>query len=514
MKIIGLNSEKILQIQTKSTNRNNRIDKKSIAYFVGFLLVNLFCISLILIEANLTGIISNLNLISFILLTLALVFLSVLFDKFVFLLILPFVLSFLPILNMALMNFYGSTGVRLVIALKDFSIVIYLASWLFIYIILKGRKLHLHSIDWVAIGFVAVYILFFIISPASIFARASSLREGLIFVCCFAIGRFVFTSWAQLNRYFKWILFCGALVALFGFVEYFFSSLVWLNLDPVQFNTLKANLIEKPNLSSRFNLPFNWSTQISGVLIRRMVGPIADPTAFSRFLTLPTLSLLFLSLTTFWKKWGYLSLFLGGIVLSLGRGGFLIVAFGVFVLMSSRNKMLGGVIIVFVFALMLSPIIAPAFYVHVDNIYHAISQLRTNPIGLGLGTSGQTAINLGLIDNTESGESYFAALAFQTGLLGVLFYAFFSILLSLKFLNMARFFKRMSHVPQYVNVPFWTRRLPLLSMSLMLGIFLTSLMANSAVSGISAGLSLIVIGATYSICYAQMQQIKTNYGRV
>ena len=129
---------------------------------------------------------------------------------------------------------------------------------------------------------------------------------------------------------------------------------------------------------------------------------------------------------------------------------------------------------------------------HVNSAIIGVQELLKNPLGRGLGTAGQLSLYHSNIAASNTGESYLAALTFQTGFPGVFLYFLFFTLLAYYLFIIWRSSVKNSYLKDYKN-------LALIGLTFAIGIPLTSIFANSAISPIPVSLPLIFCGLLISI---------------
>jgi len=408
-------------------------------------------------------------------------------------LVLLIILPWQPLFSMPLAEGLGSAGIKMLVATKD----IYIAVLLPTLYLKNSKRIKWNFADMATLPFLLIYILYMVISPAGLFIALVSFREGFTIIAFYLVGRLGRLGYPEVKWLLKAMLIIAIFVALFGYIErFFFDELTWTNLGVGAYMEAKQG-----TLRSRFDvvgeIPKNWFSRVNGNLVRRMVSGIGDPTSLSRYLSLPILTLLFLpemfhpSKENKVARFAIFCFLTGALILTFGRGGLLIV--------------IGGIILWSVFnrpklALMIVPILASIFFVaplfdfnsgsipgHIESATNGIRQLFVTPLGLGLGTAGQKALSFSSNAITGTGESYVAALAFQTGILGVATYSLFIAAVSLVLFKRYRQAKRLQDKTG--------RQLAMLGLSVILGIYITSAFANSAIAPISAGPSLLYCGA-------------------
>jgi hypothetical protein len=419
------------------------------------------------------------------------------------------ILPWQPLLTMPFADVLGASGVKVVVATKELYVVALLAALL----VRNGARVPVKPLDVMALIFLMTYILGFLISPASLTARVVSLREGVMIVSFFLLGRLLLFDTKGVRRLLEVTIILLLPVLLFGYAEYFlFGELTWEELGVFSYFDAKwgQGSLQIRNVD---HLPHNWTTYISGGSYRRMVGPVGDAPTLGRLMTLPVLALFYLTTLfgrpqqTFPLRLFLLLLFTGGAVLALGRGGMLIILFGLFVWALYRRPLLTlgiGLPVIFA-AITVLPIFdigsgSPAR--HLERTLIGVRSIAVAPLGHGLGLGGQRAALFAQNVNLDIQESFLGGLSFQLGLPAVAFYLLFTLALALSLFNTFRRNARETGSRRELAI------MALLAFSLVGGIVGTSLVSNSAVSPISSGLSLLYSGAV--VTAAQIARLPSS----
>lgn len=405
-----------------------------------------------------------------------------------FLLILPFQPFFTGLLS----SYLNANSVKVFVAYKEVIAIIALLILTLKY--LKKRKFFF--VDRALIIFLSTYLFYFLISNAPIMAKVVSLREGLMIGIFYFIGRFLIETKEKLANVLRFILLVGLIVAIFGLLEKFlFDSNIWSTLGAFDYLNLKYEI-----RFNEFNFPNNWYTYISDeIRVRRIVGPILEPTSFSRYIAFITLIALYYNLIfksnnkSMYIVFIFLTIIL---ILASSRGGLIIFIIGVSFFIFIKKPLISllllpVVIILFINTSILSLDSGNAVR-HISGLMAGINSMTHHPLGQGLGSSGQLALLYSEIDKLageNQGESYIGGLSYQMGILGFFGYIMFFI---------SYFYFMIKN--RKVN-----KGLCYLSLSGMLGIFLTSIFANSAIAPISSSISFIYSGAVVTLIEREKQ---------
>ena len=401
-----------------------------------------------------------------------------------------------PLLSMPLADALGQTGIRMLSATKDVYIVVLLS----VLYLRNGRKVKSDRTDLAVALFLLVYLLFALISPANLFGIATSLREGFMVVAFYLVGRFSLLNLNGIRWFLRTIVILSLFVALFGYVERFlFTEKTWESLGSGAYIEAKRGIPEtRPQVE--YNVPRNWyNLRKDGSVYRRMVSSVGDPTGLSRFLSLPVLALLYLS-GFFRKSFKHfsipllmLSLLSGALLLTFGRGGLLIVMGGVMIWAVTIRPGLAlfmvPAVVLLLFTLPVLDLQSGSVPMHISHGIRGFQELFRSPFGRGLGTAGQKAVYYSDQAVEGTGDSYLAALAFQTGIPGMLTYSLFMSTIALRLLRISKNARKNGNKNDNVF------EMALLGFSIVTGIFLTSLFSSNAVAAVSSGSSMLFCGA-------------------
>lgn len=416
------------------------------------------------------------------------------------LILLALILPWQPLFSMPLAHTLGGSGIKMLVATKE----VYAVTLLGLLFLGRRKKHRWVFVDVAAMLFVTVYILYMVVSPASFFTRLVSFREGFMIVAFYFVGRLSGLDQTKLRTVLRIVVMIAVLVALFGYIERFvFNNSTWNQIGAGEYMAMKFGP-GNPGTGLMDGIPSQWYTYVGGAgsgykLLRRMVGPIGDATSLSRFLAFPILVLIFVK-NLFGKRprflvlRGVLMFTLGGaVLLSLGRGGMVIVLGGILLWLFVRNRWVAIMLGVFSLLLMTSTTLfdiqSGSNARHISNLIKGIQVLQISPLGRGLGTSGQLALSFGekVGEEEKVRESYCASLAAQMGFPGLGAYLLFVATLLSKLYSIFR--------KDRVDLNGEIGGMALLGLASIGGMFVTSALANSAVAPISAGLPLLFAGA-------------------
>ncbi|WP_394707253.1 hypothetical protein [uncultured Desulfobacter sp.] len=267
----------------------------------------------------------------------------------------------------------------------------------------------------------SIYLAFnFTFSEAAMFAKIASLRQFLAPIFFVTIGFYFTKSVKDLEEIYKAIILSVIIVLVFGFVERF--SDFWNFIDVASFYRYK-----RINVSPE-GLPYFWFEPRFGMT--RMVSTFLDPINLGHFFVLAffvvkyEFELIFSSLKIYAIL---LVLILIGLFLTLSKGAWL-QFFLVFLILNKNLNViirLAGALLTLVGIVIYSQTHA-GFWIHVDGFINIMDHITLS--GHGVGTFGNYSSMYNLVDPrylTGVGDSYWASIIGQFGLIGFLMWIFF-----------------------------------------------------------------------------------------
>ncbi len=387
-------------------------------------------------------------------------------------------------------------NIKFIIAIKDifvFSFFILGFGVLVSRTLLTFRLKKPSNLDLLMI-FLTIYVIIYFFLPigsSNTFSKLISLRQLLIIPIFYFLGRF--SGNIDLKALHKSLLTIGLIIICFGFIEYFLlKDEFWINLNIYEY--MKQKGMEKWAFGPG-GIPGNFYTydfiNLIGEPLRRNVTLLVEPTLSGHFLSY------FIVYTFLTGKFLLFLLFLISLILTLSKGGAFVSVLSFLIIISkSLNKSLRILLLINGFALMIifiyiSYIYSPSMKNHVYGLINNFYLLFTNPVGYGLGSSGNFA-KLYSEDIEGAGESFFGALIGQTGFIGGILYLLIIIEL-LKIVNKNK-------INSYYDIAF------AVSLSTMAAGFLS----ESAISFVGSGFIFFILGIVYSK-YLQEEKWKKFY---
>jgi hypothetical protein len=385
--------------------------------------------------------------------------------------------NFLAILFSKIM--YGSL---VIIGIKDIAIYLLLG----LLLLLNYKKITLVKSDFLAIIYYLILIVYLMIPEnVSWGSKIVQFRQLSTPVTLYLLGRLLFLNRPKFNNLLKFIVNISIFSVSFGIIERFIlKDDLWIKLGIMDYMAQKGMdrwSYGKGGLPGNF-YTYDW-VQITDEPVRRMVSFIADPTLFGQFLVFPIAILLITKIYIGKKRYISLLILLIGLLSTLSKGGILSVfIIVIFVLLNSKFKKVGlsllTVLVLFVGILLFNAEKFSSLPAHLNGLFQNIKLLIEYPFGMGLGQSGNLA-KLYSSKVTGSGESYFGMMIGQIGIFSIVMIAFFWF--------------------AYFRFNSFDNNHNKLFQSLTISLFISSLLSESAVSFISAGLVFIFMGIFSSI---------------
>lgn len=369
--------------------------------------------------------------------------------------------------------------------------------------LIRFRKKEKLMGEWAVIQFLAVYVLYFVVSPKSV-ASLASFREVFSLVLYYLIGRYFYGYFISYKKMISAFVFVAAVMAVFGIVERFFwSSELWSIWGASDFFMAKfqnANF----TYSLREGLPKHWFTFSGDGFDRRLVSTVGDATSAARSLSAAFVFVLIAGIFSFKLRLFILPVLSVAILLTLGRGGMLVAAIGLAGWVLLKNRAMGvlaslGIVVAAIF-MSSSSAHSGNFDRHVTGLVRGVGAAISTPFGHGLGTSGTMAIIYSSgHDEERVEESMVGSIGYQVGAVGLLsYFVFFSSILRRvgEGVNVAKYSDRSEYRMKYCLF------------TLLLGVFVTSFLASSALSPVAAAPAMMIAGA-----YIGKKQRSSIYAR-
>lgn len=272
-------------------------------------------------------------------------------------------------------------------------------------------------------------------------------RDLLFIVLLVLLGKNVVKKTTDVDKFISFIFIIGLITAVFGFVErFFFGPLIWYKIFNLHI-VLAAKGLQGLNHGGVIpsQLPTLWFTSIFGITFRRMASFFMEPVNISYFFAVP------LVLSAVLKRKVYFIVFLLAVFLTFGKGGWLVSFIAIFSYIILK-KFKSRYIFVYLITIMVCFVILLGFAYfritpgtalpHLWGFMSIWSNIIHTPLGNGLGAGGNFATvftdkNVYNILNTGA-ESGLATIVYKMGILGLVFYLGFFIILGNKLVEIGQ----------------------------------------------------------------------------
>ena len=307
----------------------------------------------------------------------------------------------------------------IILGFKDACLYLFLVLWFLSFF----YRLKTDFFSALSIGII-IYLM--LISAISFDISIMSLRQLLIIPLSVVMGRVLYLYNIQFGFLFKTVIFSCLFVVITGYYELFLlydqNESFWNYVGMPDWMGVKGfDKWSDPDLNvSRSFYSYDFYSALDN-RVRRMVSILAEPTIFGQLMPLPAFY--------FYLRRNYLlSLFFtAAILFSLSKGGLVVLFLAVlikhyltsdrivrFAMVVSALFIAGLLLYVFTFAITVQSVNN-----HFAGAIGSIDILLSNPLGLGVGQSGNY-YNLSVqYSDTKPGESYIGMVLSQFGLIGL-----------------------------------------------------------------------------------------------
>lgn len=323
----------------------------------------------------------------------------------------------------------------------------------------------LQPVDWLAIAFVLLVGVAFLLSGELLSSRLINARRLASLPILYLAGRALLANRFEFSRAARMLIGIAVVVSLLGFVELLaLGNEFWrgtVRILELQGETISGG-IQSALQHARDGLPLNWWSHLV-IRLRRLVSTFLEPTTLSIFLALtitlapfvlvrrpgPSVTLrgrggrlvdprsMLGDIRGYLGRWDApaavaVGVMLVAMVLTVGKGGWMILATVAFTcFLSTTRQSIGRLVAVVavlgVVALAIGSVIpgvGPNINAHVDGLITGALQLLTHPLGSGLGSTGFWGANLDVGTDSTAG-----VIASQLGLPGIVIFVAWAALL-------------------------------------------------------------------------------------
>jgi hypothetical protein len=388
--------------------------------------------------------------------------------------------------------------VRLLIGAKEFLFLLILASSVLHFVgrlSKRGREnFAVLGPDIVAVFFLVILAVAFLRGHSFPFlTRATYLRFFAILPVCYFVGRSLPLDARHLKSVFRLTVGAALTLSLFGFFELLFlKDSFWKSVGVLEFFSAKGTAAWTA-VSVKF---YNWHTWDFGFPMRRMISLILEPTTLGEFFAGATLMTVFSGFFIGLKREVLAFVLLAGLILSFGKGGWVIFMVGAFMILLKEHKRLavvvGALFLVFGALFVLYNIQAGGNVpIHIRGFYEGARFAAGHPLGAGLGSGGVFAALYGAQRHFQGKESTLGTMLVQMGFVGTLLYVLF-------FLLLIRNLSRLAGAPPDQPEGPLIQRSALVISGCLAGLFIVTFFSESAMGVIGTGLFLVIAGILHN----------------
>lgn len=308
--------------------------------------------------------------------------------------------------------------------------------------LLRSKGPWLNLIDLIALTWLAQVVLYFFLHDmlfgwdSGLQTRLYGARDWLLYLVPYFIGRFVFVSERSARRILAAVLFISVITSLSGFFEYFFIPLEWhIQLGvPRYFREFLG--LDYPDYLG--GLPENYWTNFGPLLLRRPVSTYLSGQGFAiPFLVIIPIAIYnyFAGITRFRRV--ILLINVAALLLSLTRMTIIACVIEFFLLLWIMRKKRKFILALFLAGILLIISVAASSTMR-DFVWKTITfsdhssstrpeqylsglqMMLENPLGQGLGSSGQSGTRFGLSSIGE--EAGYLKITTALGVPGLVFF--------------------------------------------------------------------------------------------
>lgn len=339
----------------------------------------------------------------------------------------------------------------------------------------------------------------FIYGSDSITGMLSSVRQMYLPFVFFLLGSVCYKEPKELLSTLQFFIKIMIVTAIFGWIEMALGTDFWTELGYSSFATLKGTEsgLSPEGVHGAF---FSWDL---GRRVRRMASFIAEPVILGQLFAFALIISIFIKNIVKNKIQKYIIIIILALALlsTIAKGGIIIALFAfTFALGEEWNKRSLTLLSRSIFFIILSIGIAYVLWSDTNGITHMAGLFENlrffpfYPFGRGIGTIGNLGYNYGgrseLIAN---GESFIGAIIGQAGIVAIIIYTYF-------YYGIIKFFN-------HALIENWLR-IRRICLWLNVGLLLTALVNNTAISFTSCFIYFILAGGIYGSYQTEAYKIE------
>lgn len=331
-------------------------------------------------------------------------------------------------------RFISDKVFNLIIISKEIIIYCTIIVYGFKYIIKKNKN-KLDKLSIIAMIVFTTYTLFY--SKNNFKSSIASYRQIIIPFLFYIYGNILIINKRELVKFLKTYTRIFIFTCFVGLIIYFANDYFWTNIGISEYLNHKGFPLINRNI---FGLPRSFYSHdfinIFGVSLKRIASTLVDPVIYSQLVAIVLLYSIFVKemFNNYIFKYFVIILLTVTLILTFGKGGFVIFYFGFTFCMynlTNRKKtsklMLVFGILLFIIVISTSGNSGTSIEAHLNGFTENFKFLLTHPLGNGIGINGNFALKYGSADVELIGEteSFIGKIIVETGICGILLYIFY-----------------------------------------------------------------------------------------
>lgn len=355
--------------------------------------------------------------------------------------------------------------------------------------------------------FLCIFVIVFyslIYGSSSISGVLASVRQLYLPFFFLLLGCISFSEHDEIKKSMQFFIKMMVISVFFGLIEMKLGDEFWIRIGYSAFAKLKSiesGLTSDTGISGAF---YSWDL---GIRIRRMGSFLAEPVILGQLFAIALVAAIFYKGLFKNKIQKYMIIFILalGLLFTLAKGGIIIALFAfAFIMGKIWHKQGLAMMTKIAFVIILSVGVVYTFIsgangvTHIGGLIDNLRYLPNYPFGRGVGSVGNLGYNYGgrgtLVVN---GESFIGAAIGQIGVVAIIIYSYYygSIFKILKRSSKDHLYD-IGYIALYLNV----------------GLFLTSLINNTAISFTSCFIYYIIAGGLYKIYLKEQKNLVISGG--
>lgn len=296
------------------------------------------------------------------------------------------------------------------------------------------KKRSVDRIEWICyISVLILIVLFFIHSKGDMLSRLASVRQLYLPFIFYIFGNSIKMSKIDMQKSIRFFINLSVLCVLFGFVEMALGDRFWALIGIKEYATFKG--FDKYIYSGELVPGSFYSYDFYPIIprFRRMASVFADPVILGQLLGFAlVIAVFYKDLTAVKsKRLIYIVVIGTGLILTLAKGGVIIAAISILILMRKLwNKKIFSTLCIIVAIVLAIQYVgfglrnALSISAHIDGFWEGVDILKSNLLGIGIGGYGNLGSNYSSGD-IEGSESFIGAALGQIGIFAIIYVVFY-----------------------------------------------------------------------------------------